>query len=99
MQFQKQLSRFLDNTEQLTFYTVNGITIQSSFSLVVSITVQDVLGERIEEQIFPFIVRSEKCGEYIHDLDMAPKQMQVNTEFDFLQPFSLPGCNFFLNLK
>ena len=67
--FEKQLSKFLDETQEYTFLTVNGITIQCCFSLIVNITIQDILGERVEQQSFPIIIRSNKNGEFIHDFD------------------------------
>ena len=67
--FQKQFNKFINHLEKFTFYTVNGISLQSQFNVKVVIKVDDIFGLRSEKQTFPFIVRSQKCGQFIHDTD------------------------------
>ena len=102
-QFEKQLSRFIEKTEEFTLYSVNGISIHSEFSLDVAVTVEDTLGQNSHVKRFPLTIRAPKNGEFINDLDtigatnQAPPNL-MGDRFLFLNPFSLPGCNFNVKL-
>ena len=48
--FEKQLSRFIEEVEEFTFYSVHGLSIQSDFTLDVSIVVADRLTETLHEK-------------------------------------------------
>ena len=71
-EFEKQLHTFLDEINELTPYTISGLSLSSQFSIAVRIEMMPVglfggtnLGG--EEQI-PIIIRSQKDGNHIHDL-------------------------------
>ena len=67
--FERQLSKFIEETEKFTFFTTYGLSIKSEFSLDVNIVVTDTLGETTHEKQFPIIIRSPKNGEFINDFD------------------------------
>ena len=94
------MSKFIDETVQFTFLTVNGVSIESSFTLDVSIIVADKFTATVHEKKFPIMIRSPKNANYLIDYDLleAPVQSRVSEEiiqkYQFVNPFALPGCNF-----
>jgi len=88
--------------DHYTFFTVNGLTIKSSFSVDVHIKLSGVF-EREENKSFPFVIRSRKIGPFIaenEDLDEILAQSKIlENKYTFLKPFPLPGCNFTVDLK
>lgn len=102
--FEKQLTKFLEESEDYTFLSVRGLTVSSEFSVDLAIIVADTLGETKHEQSFPFTIRSRQYGKYINDLDSLGVQ-PVSAYKEVLdqqgwgqimkeEPFALPGCNF-----
>ena len=65
----KQLEEFMANVKELTFITVNGLSIQSSFAIQMRIKVQGVLGIEVSEKNFPVVIRSRSCGKYLVDTE------------------------------
>ncbi|CDW87434.1 UNKNOWN [Stylonychia lemnae] len=103
--FERQLSRFIEETSKFTFYSVYGLTIQSEFTLDVTIVVADKFSETAHEKKFPIIIRQPKNGDYLIDYGVleAPKQAQIGQKIlerynEFVDPFSLTGCNFEIQL-
>ncbi|CDW85973.1 UNKNOWN [Stylonychia lemnae] len=104
-QFQRQLSRFIQNTEKFTFLSVNGISIKSSFSVDVAVTISDLFGDIKHEKKFPIQIRTPKNGQFISDFEMigccpqmlCTKQQIENEKFE-IDPIQLPGCNFQIQL-
>ena len=99
--YDRQLSKFVEETEKFTFFTTYGLSIKSEFSLHVSIVVTDTIGETTHQKQFPIIIRSPKNGEFINDFDTlgtvrenTTPSGQIIDKYEFLKPFVLPGCNF-----
>eukprot|EP00347_Sterkiella_histriomuscorum_P006308 403353261 len=113
--FHRQLSKFLETTDEFTFYTVTGVSIKSSFSVDVSFTVSDLFGDTVHSKKFPIAIRAFKNGQFINENDLnnqnqclIPNQTQQQNSYlqkvpEFIksmesQMFSLPGCNFNIEL-
>lgn len=96
------MSRFLEYTEEFTFFSVHGLSVQSDFTVDVAITVTDTIGQTTHEQKFPLTIRSPKNGEFINDLDTLGgtifSPQNLTNKYEFIDPFALPGCNFNVKL-
>lgn len=105
-EFERQLTKYLDEIEYLTPFTINGMSLSSEFSIAVRIEMEPVglnvfsgSTESSEEQI-PIIIRSQKDADHIHDLMQLQMQElkmlpdKVKVMYPFLDnTFTLAGCN------
>ena len=95
--------KFADDFEELTFYTINGLSIASEFSIVIRIDMEPIssLFERNEfkEEEIPILIRSQKDGAHIQDIlnlqnqELVELSKQVESLYSFINnPFTLAGC-------
>jgi hypothetical protein len=63
--FEQKLTTQIENLQEYTFYTVHGLTIESNFSVDVTVKLSGVF-ESEQNKSFPFIVRSPKNGDFIN---------------------------------
>jgi hypothetical protein len=83
-EFEKQLNKYFQEVETLTPYSINGIALDVEFSIAVRIEMMPIafgmLGKQDEwsEEEIPFILRSQKDGDHIHDL-MSLQAQELKT--------------------
>jgi len=104
-EFEKQLQKFLNEITKLTHLTINGLSIESRFSIAIRIEMEPSAlsflsnGPEFKEEEIPFILRQERDGAHIQDImqlqDQEIKALwpEAEKKLPFLnRPFSLAGC-------
>lgn len=74
--FEKEMSKFVKEVEEITPYTVNGLSLVSGFAIVVRIEMEPrglaifnkFRANEVKEEEIPIIIRSKKDADHIVDV-------------------------------